>query len=55
MEQLEDGSFVTHQLPASDGYGQAGGPVVMDLNRSGSNEVVFSSFDENAVSIWSRR
>ena len=54
LEQLADGSFVTHQFPASEGYGQSGGPVVMDLNRSGTNEVVFSSFDENAVSIWAR-
>jgi len=53
MEQQSDGSFVTSQLPDSDGYGQNGGPVILDLNRSGKNEIVFSSFDQNAVSIWS--
>ncbi len=54
LEQQADGSFVTHQFPDSDGYGQAGGPVAVDLNRSGTKEVVFGSFDQNAVSIWSR-
>ena len=53
MKQQADGTFVTMQLPDSDGYGQNGGPVIMDLNRSGENEIVFSSFDQNAVSIWS--
>jgi hypothetical protein len=54
MEQQEDGSFITRQLPSSTGYGQAGGPVIMDLNRSDKNEIIFSSFDQNALSIWSR-
>jgi hypothetical protein len=54
MEQQEDGSFVTQQLPNSTGYGQAGGPVIIDLNRNDINEVIFSSFDQNAVSIWTR-
>jgi hypothetical protein len=54
MEQLEDGTFITRQLPDSDGYGQSGGPVIDDLNRSGENEIVFGSFDQNAVSIWNR-
>ena len=52
MEQQPDGSFFTRQLPDSDAYGQNGGPVIEDLNRSGTNEIVFSSFDQNAVSIW---
>lgn len=54
MEQLSDGNFVTRQLPDSEDYGQAGGPVIEDLNRSGTNEIIFSSFDQNAVSIWRR-
>jgi hypothetical protein len=54
MEQQADGSFVTRQFPDSTAYGQAGGPVIMDLNRSDTNEVIFSSFDQNALSIWSR-
>jgi hypothetical protein len=54
MEQLEDGSFLTHQFPSSTGFGQAGGPVIIDLNRSDTNQVIFSSFDQNALAIWSR-
>ncbi|QFU76624.1 VCBS repeat-containing protein [Halioglobus maricola] len=54
MEQGEDGNFVTRQFPSSDGYGQAGGPVITDLNNSGVLEVVFASFDQNAVSIWAQ-
>jgi hypothetical protein len=54
MEQQADGTFITRQLPDSTGYGQNGGPVVIDLNRSGTNEIVFSSFDRNDLSIWSR-
>jgi len=53
MAQQPDGSFVTQQLPDSDGYGQNGGPILQDFNFSGSKEIVFSSFDQNAVSIWS--
>lgn len=54
MEQQADGTFITKQLPESEGYGQSGGPVIRDLNRSGQNEVVFGSFDQNEVSIWSK-
>jgi hypothetical protein len=54
LEQQADGTFVTHQLPDSDGYGQSGGPVVIDLNRDHRNEIVFGSFDQNALSLWSR-
>ena len=53
MAQQADGTFVTSQLPDSDGYGQNGGPIVSDFNFSGSNEIVFSSFDQNTVAIWS--
>lgn len=51
MEHQDDGTFITHQLPDSEGFGQSGGTVVMDLNSS-SNEIVFGSFDQNTVSIW---
>jgi hypothetical protein len=54
MEQQGDGTFITHQLPDSDGYGQNGGPLIQDLNWNGKNEIVFSSFDQNALSIWTR-
>lgn len=54
MEQQDDGSFVTRQLPDSTAYGQNGGPVILDLNRSGTNEIIFSSFDQNTLAIWSR-
>lgn len=54
MEQVDGGSFVTHQFPDSTGHGQAGGPVIIDLNRSDTNQVIFSSFDQNSLAIWSR-
>lgn len=54
LEQRGDGTFVTHQLADSNGYGQSGGPVVIDLNRDHESEIVFSSFDQNALSLWSR-
>ena len=52
MRQRADGTFETAQLPNSDGFGQSGGPIIVDLNRSGTNEVVFSSFDQDALSVW---
>jgi len=54
LEQRADGTFATHQLPNSTGYGQSGGPVVLDFNLDYRNEIVFGSFDQNAMSIWSR-
>jgi hypothetical protein len=54
MEQQAGGTFVTQQLPSSTGYGQAGGPVIIDLNRSDTNQVIFSSFDQNSLAIWHR-
>ena len=52
MQQQPDGTFVTEALPDSVGFGQSGGPVILDSNRSGTNETIFSSFDQNALSIW---
>jgi hypothetical protein len=54
MQQQADGSFVTRPLPDSTGYGQSGGPVLLDLDLDGTREIVFSSFDQNALSIWTR-
>jgi len=54
LEQKADGSFVKNSLPSAVGYGQAGGQLVVDLNRDGVNEMVFSSFDQNALSFWKR-
>jgi hypothetical protein len=54
MEQQVGGTFLTQQFPSSTGYGQAGGPVILDLNRSDRDEVVFSSFDQNSLAIWTR-
>jgi hypothetical protein len=54
LGQQEDGSFITRALPDSAGYGQSGGPVLLDLNRSGTLEIVFSSFDEDTLAIWAR-
>jgi hypothetical protein len=36
------------------GFGQAGGNLVVDLNRDGINEAVWGSFDAGQVAIWKR-
>lgn len=54
LEQRRDGTFITRQFADSTGYGQSGGPVLVDLNRDHRMEIVFSSFDQNALSLWSR-
>lgn len=54
VEQKGDGTFPVHTLPDAAGWGQAGGAVVDDLNRDGVNEMVFGSFDQNALAIWQR-
>ncbi len=54
LEQKGDGSFALAVLPGGAGWGQAGGAVVQDFNRDGTNEIVFASFDKNAVGIWQR-
>ncbi|MGB0100639.1 MAG: VCBS repeat-containing protein [Nocardioides sp.] len=53
IEQHDDGSTQLHQL-TSDGeyFGQSGGAAVVDLNGDGVNEMVFSSFDQDAVAVW---
>lgn len=52
MEQQPDGTFVTEQLADTDGYGQNGGPVILDFNNSGTNEVAFGSYDQNTLALW---
>jgi len=54
LEQKANGSFVLNQLPNAVGFGQAGGQLAVDLNRDGINEMVFSSFDQNALAFWKR-
>ena len=54
MEQQTDGSFVTHQLPGSEEWGQAGGPVITNLGANKKNEIVFGSFDLDSLGYWQR-
>ena len=54
MEQLADGSFLTRQLPGSEGWGQAGGPVITNLGGDKKNEIVFGSFDLDSLGYWKR-
>ena len=43
---------MTEQLADSDAYGQNGGPVILDFNNSGTNEVAFGSYDQNTLALW---
>ncbi|MBM9461593.1 VCBS repeat-containing protein [Nocardioides sp. zg-536] len=53
IEQREDGSTRLHTLTApGERFGQSGGAVVADLDGDDAAELVFSSFDRNAVAIW---
>ena len=52
LEQRADGTFLKSNLPSAAGYGQAGGALVLDLNRDSVNEIVFSSFDQSSLSFW---
>ncbi|HTW13652.1 MAG TPA: VCBS repeat-containing protein [Nocardioides sp.] len=55
IEQLADGKTLQHTLTApGEEFGQAGGAVVADLNGDQVAELVFSSFDRNALAIWRR-
>lgn len=61
VEQTGTGEFVTHVLEDYDstttsapGMGQSGGAVVADLDGNGTNEMVFSSFDQNTVAVYAR-
>lgn len=51
----DEGDTTLHRLTGPDEhFGQAGGAVVVDLNGNGTNELVFSSFDQSTLAIWTR-
>jgi hypothetical protein len=52
FEQRPGASFVTHILDADAGEG--GGMSIADLYGDGRNEVVVTSYDDNAVYIYER-
>ncbi|MFC6342757.1 FG-GAP-like repeat-containing protein, partial [Nocardioides hankookensis] len=55
IENLGDGETALHRLTDQGEYfGQAGGAVVADLNGREGNELVFSSFDQDTLAIWTR-
>jgi hypothetical protein len=55
IEQLADGGTVLHRLTGpAEQFGQAAGAVVVDLDKDGKQELVFSSFDRNTVAVWQR-
>ncbi|WP_370617072.1 FG-GAP repeat domain-containing protein [Mumia sp. Pv 4-285] len=53
FEQTASGVFQQRLLPESEGWGQAGGAKIADLDRNGSSDIVFSSFENNKIGIWS--
>lgn len=53
IEQTAPGVFAQHVLPESEGWGQAGGAKIADLDRDGNSDLVFSSFEINKIGIWS--
>ena len=62
IEQKGTGEFATHVLEDYDGastsirgMGQSGGAVVADLDGNGTNEMAFSSFDQNTVAVYARQ
>lgn len=48
---LEDYDATTTSIP---GMGQAGGAIVADLDGNGTNEMAFSSYDQNTVAVYVR-
>lgn len=55
IESHADGSTELHQLTEEgEFFGQSGGAAVADLDGDGANEMVFSSFDEDTLAIWTR-
>jgi hypothetical protein len=52
LEQTTPGTFVTHVIEES--LGQASGAIVVDLNGDGSNELVFTGFEDNVVYVYAR-
>lgn len=55
IEQQADGDTTLHRLTAEgEHFGQSGGGWVLDFDDDGVNELVFSSWDESTVAVWSR-
>lgn len=61
IEQKGSGQFETHVLEDYDatttsapGMGQSGGAIIADLDGNGTNEMAFSSFDQNTVAVYVR-
>ena len=54
LEQTAPGAFTQRVLPGTEGWGQAGGAEIVDLNKDGKNEVPFSSFEVNKIGIVTR-
>lgn len=52
LRQEDDGTFSTFVV--DEAMGQAGGALVVDLDSDGANEVVFSSYEEDRLSVYSR-
>lgn len=52
LEQQPDHSFTTYVLDTA--MGQAGGPVVADLDQDGDVEVTFSSYEQGKVVVHQR-
>lgn len=56
IERVDATTTRLHTLTApGETFGQSGGAVVADLNGDGTNELVFSSFDENTLAMWTTR
>lgn len=52
LRQEPGGAFSTFELDAA--MGQAGGGIVADLDGNGTNEVVFSSYEQDRVVVYER-
>jgi hypothetical protein len=52
LEQTAPGTFSTHVI--EEALGQASGAIVVDLDRDGKNELVFSGFEDNVVYVYGR-
>lgn len=55
IETADNGNTILHRLTAEGEYfGQSGGGWVADFNGDGVNELVFSSWDQGTVAVWTR-
>lgn len=56
IERVDATTTRLHTLTGhGEEFGQSGGAVVTDLNRDGTNELLFSSFDTDTVAMWTLR